>query len=186
MKFYEWLGELDAVQVRLPDRQFNGFWMVEGKPVIGWNEYLIGVYLCPETPVFDFGLARNAWPLFSPRMRTFIEDAIPDAIQFLPFRFQRPDGSGQIADYSVGQILLLVDCLDRTRTKVRNNWEPINGWGDFGTYRPMVVSRSLVGDNRLFRIKGCCRSIVIREELKNAIEDAGFQGQRFDYLECSE
>src|SRR5947209_6988856 len=99
MKYYEWLGELDAVEVRFPDLQFNGFWIVEGKPVIGWNEYLIAVYLCHETPVFDFGLAVPPWPLFSPRMRKFMETNVPGLIQFLPFRFQRPNGSGQTADY---------------------------------------------------------------------------------------
>jgi hypothetical protein len=76
--------------------------------------------------------------------------------------------------------------LDRGKTKVRNNWEPINDWGDFGTYRPLVVNRALIGDKRLFRIKGKCGSIVIREDLKDAIETAGFKGQRFDLLECSE
>jgi hypothetical protein len=186
MKYYEWLGEVDAVEIRFPDRQFNGFFMVEGQPVIGWNEYLIAVYLCAEIPVFDFGLAVPAWPIFSPRMRTFVESIAPRLIQFLPFRFQRPDGTGQVADYCVGQILKLVDCLDRAKTKVRNNWQPINDWGDFATYRPLVVSRVLIGEERLFRIKGKCGSIVIREDLKDAIENAGFKGQRFDLLECSE
>jgi len=186
MKYYEWLGELDAVEVRFPDLQFNGFWMVEGQPVIGWNEYLIAVYLCPNTPVFDFGLAGPAWPVFSPRMRRLMEGLAPGLIQFLPFRFQRPDGTGQITGYCVGQILNLVDCLDRVKTKVRKSWDPINDFGDFDTYRPLVVSRSLIGDERLFRIKGKCGSIVIREDLKKAIEDGGFKGQRFDLLECSD
>jgi hypothetical protein len=114
-----------------------------------------------------------------------MDGIVPGLIQFLPFRFQRPDGTGQVADYCVGQILNLLDCLDRARTKVRKNWEPINDIGDFDTYRPLVLSRSLIGDERLFRIKGNCRSIVIREDLKDAIENAGFEGERFDLLECS-
>jgi hypothetical protein len=178
MKYYEWLGELDAVEIRFPDFQFNGFWMLEGKPVIGWNEYLIAVYLCTETPIFNFGLAVPPWPMFSPQMRSLMENIASDLIQFLPFRFQRPDGTGQVTGYCVGQLLRLVDCLDRDRTKVRNNWEPINERGDFGTYRPIVLSRSLIGEESLFRIKGMCRSIVICEDLKKAIEDGGVKGQR--------
>lgn len=185
MKFYEWLGDLDSVEVQFPDRQFNGFWMVEGSPVIGWNEYLIAVYLCPQTPVFEFGLADNAWPIFSPGMRNLIEVIATGLIQFLPFRFQRPNGTDQVNSYYVGQVLTLVDCLDRKRTQVRKDWEPINEWGDFGTYRPFVLSRALIGDERLFRIRGNCRSIVIREDLKEAIENAGFCSQRFDLLECT-
>jgi len=186
MNYYEWLGELDAIEIRFPDRQSNGFWMVEGTPVIGWSEYLIAVYFCPDPPVFDFGLADNAWPVFSPQMRRLMEAIAPGLIQFLPFRFQRPDGTGQVTSYCVGQLLRRVDCLDRTRTKVRNNWQPVNSWGDLGIYRPIVVSRRLIGEERLFRIQGKCGSIVIREDIKDAIENAGFKGHRFDLLECTE
>ena len=186
MTYYEWLGEPDAVEIGFPDRQFNGFWMVEGEPVIGWNEYMIAVYLCADTPVFDFGLGVDGWPLFSPRMRNLMEDIAPGLIQYLPFRFQRPDGTGQVVGYYVGQMLRLVDCLDRVRTKVGNGWEPINNFGDFGTYRPFFISRHLTSDERLFRIRGNSQSIVIRQDLKQAIEEAGFRGQRFDLLECSE
>ena len=188
MKYYEWLGDLDSIEIRFPDRQFNGFFMVEGKPVIGWHDYLIAVYLCPDAPVFGFGLARNAWPVYSPKMRKLMEQVVPGVAQFLPFRFQRPDGTGQVAGYCVGQILKRIDCLDRNRTKVRQNWEPINEWGDFATYWPsgVVLNRSLIGEETLFRIKGHCRSIVIREDLKHAIENEGFMGQRFDLLDCSE
>ena len=182
MNYYEWLGELDSVEIRFPDLQFNGFSMVEGIPVIGWTEYLIAVYLCAEAPVFAFGMADTAWPVFSPGMRALMERLVPGVVQFLPFRFQRPDGSGQVVGYSVGQILKLVDCLDRSRTKVRKNWEPINERGDFDTLPPLVLKQSLIGAERLFRIKGDCRTIVIREDLKRSIEDAGFASQRFDLL----
>jgi len=126
------------------------------------------------------------WPIFSPAMHRLMDGLVPGLIQFLPFRFQRPDGTGQVAGHFVGQILCIVDCLDRAKTKVRSNWNPINEWGDFNTYRPLVVSRTLIGDKRLFRIKGNCLSIVIREDLKDEIEHAGFTGQRFDLLECTE
>jgi hypothetical protein len=118
-------------------------------------------------------------------MRQLMEEIVPDVIQFLPFRFQRPDGSGQVVGYCVGQILSLIDCLDRAKTKVRKNWEPINAFGDFSTYRPLILSRALIGDGRLFRINGDCGTIVIREDLKDAIEREGFKHQRFDLLECS-
>lgn len=185
MSYYEWLGELDSVEIGFPDRQFNGFWMVEGRPVIGWNEYMIAVYLCPETPVFEFGLSVDAWPVFSPRMRRLMEQVAPDLVQFLPFRFQRPDGTGQVVGYCVGQLLRLVDCLDRRRTKVRDDWKPINDSGDFAVYRPFVLSRALIGQEKLFRLKGMCGTIVIREDLRKAIEAAGFKDQRFDLIECS-
>ena len=146
---------------------------------------MIAVYLCENPPVFDFGLTCNGWPVFSPRMQSLIEDKAPGLVEFLPFRFQRPDGTGQVTGYCVGQILKLVDCLDRSRTKVRDNWEPLNSWGDFGTLRPFFLTRSLIGNEMLFRIKGKCGSIIIREDLKSIIENGGVGVQRFDLVDCS-
>lgn len=186
MNYYEWLGELDSAEINFPDLEFNGFWMVEGKPVIGWTDYMIAVYMCAATPRFEFGMALNSWPIFSPAMQALMERLTPGVIQFLPFRFQRLNGKDQVAGYCVGQILRVVDCLDRHRTQVDNNWQPINSYGDFGVLRPFVLSRSLIGDEKLFRIQGNCGRIVIREDVRHAIESAGFGGQRFDPVECSD
>lgn len=185
MNYYEWLGELDSAEINFPDLEFNGFWMVEGKPVIGWTDYMIAVYMCAATPRFEFGMALNSWPIFSPAMQALMERLTPGVIQFLPFRFQRLNGKDQVAGYCVGQILRVVDCLDRQRTSVRNNWEPINAGGDFGVMRPFALSRSGIGDEKLFRIQGKRGTIVIREDVRHAIESAGFSGQRFDLIECS-
>lgn len=186
MSYYEWWGELDAIEVRFPERSFNNYWMVEGRPVEGWNDKITAAYTTPSPPVFDFGLADNAWPIFSFRMCDFLENAIPDVIQFLPFRLQRPNGMGRIASYSVGQVLKCVDCLDRKRTQVRENWQPINEFGDFGTRHPIVLSRQLIGDGKLFRVIGNCGPIVVSDEIKKAIEKSGFREQRFDAVLCSD
>jgi len=85
----------------------------------------------------------------------------------------------------VYQFLRFIDCLDRKRTKVRNNWEPINDWGDFGVRRPVTLKRVLIGDEMLFRIKGYSVCIVIRSDLFEAMEQAGFQGQRVEPLRTS-
>ena len=183
MKYFEWWGELDSIEVRFSDRQFNGFWFVEGSPVVGWAEFIIAVYLCDDIPRFDFGIARNGWPIFSERMRDFLNGQCPGLVQFLPFRLQRPDGSAQTGRYSVGQVLRLVDCLDKERTKIRESWAPINEFGDFAVLRPLVLSSKIIGDHQLFRIKGHSGSVVIREDLKDAIEAAGFGLQRFDDIE---
>jgi hypothetical protein len=69
---------------------------------------------------------------------------------------------------------------------VQDGWKPINDRGDFGTLHPIVLSRRLIGEAMLFRIQGHCRTIVVSEDFKQAIEEAGFLGQRFDLLECSD
>jgi len=185
MNYFEWLGDLEAIDIRFPEMHFNGWWMVECLPVIGWRGDVLATYSPDDALAVSFGLSDNGWPVFSPRMRDFLDDAAPGLVQFLPFRLQRRDGSGEAFGYCVGQILRLVDCLDRKRTRVRKNWQPINERGDFGAYRPFVLDRSLAENERLFRLKGNRRSIVVRDDLKTAIEQAGFDGQRFDLLETS-
>ena len=186
MKYYEWWGEPNSVDVRFPHRHFNErWWMVEGQPVSDWQDSLTATYVWDDDLAFNFGLARNAWPVFSPELRSFFEDHKPGLIQFLPFQLQKPDGSSRVSGYSVGQILRLVDCLDRNRTQVEDDWEPVNSWGDFATLRPIVLSQPLIGDEVLFRIKGMCGSILIREDLKDLMENKAFKGQRFDFVECT-
>lgn len=184
--FYEWWGDLDAIHVRFPARHFKSWFMVEGRPVVGWDEGLLATYSSDDLLASNFGLADNSWPVCSRKMRGFLEKRAPGLVQYLPFRLKKLDSSRRLNGYCVCQVLRAIDCLDRKRTKVRKNWEPINDDGDFETVRPIVVSRRLIGDEYVFRIKGMCRSIVIREDLKDAIEDAGFKEQRFDLLECSE
>lgn len=183
MSYFEWWGEVGAIDIDFPEDDFQGWWMVEGRPVTEWDCTLQASYHGVELKSFHFGLADNGWPVFSQEMRRCLEKAARGLIQFLPFRLLVEYDGREVTTFCVGQVLSLVDCLDRRRTKVRNNWNPINSWGDFGTCRPIVLNEQLIGDNKLFRIKGHCRSIVVRQDLKEAIEQAGFKGQRFDPLD---
>jgi hypothetical protein len=111
-----------------------------------------------------------------------LRNEVPGVVQFLPFRLRKKDTFEEVTGYSVGQILSFVDCLDRKRTVVRNNWEPVNEFGDFAIRWPAVLNVALIGDERLFRIRGYSVCIVVRRDLKDTIEKSGFAGQRFDPL----
>jgi hypothetical protein len=52
-------------------------------------------------------------------------------------------------------------------------------------YRPIVLSEERIVDERIFRVMGMCGTIVVREDIKQAIEGAGFVGQRFDEVAVS-
>jgi len=184
MNYYQWLGQLSTIS--FPEDDFNGWWMVEGTEVEGWDERLIAVYPADEAPNFDFTEAMNSWPVFSSKMRGFLAKEAPGMIQFLPFRLQREDGTAEVLGFCVGQVLRVIDCLDRNRTKVANDWKPINEFGDYDTRGPLVLDRNLIGKERLFRIRGDCLHIVIREDLRDAIEGAGFAGHRFDLLDATD
>jgi hypothetical protein len=153
-KYFEWLGDPFAISIRFPARHFESWWMVEGEPVVGWQEVITATFSSDDVLESNFGFAVNGWHIASHDMRVFLEKHVPRLVQFLPFRLKKVDESCELKGRFVCQLLRLVECLDRTRTKVRDNWEPINEWGDFATLRPLVLDREMVGDQILFRIKG--------------------------------
>lgn len=64
MQYYEWWGQVDSIAVRFAERDFNGFWMVESRPVEGWDE-LSATYLEKEAPVL-ISVSRGMVGLFFP------------------------------------------------------------------------------------------------------------------------
>lgn len=185
MNYFEWIGDLNAIKIHFPERSFRDYWMVEGNPVIGWDENLTATYSCNNSPDFDFGLADNGWPVFSQRMRSVIEQYSSQLVQFLPFRLVYGINSKNASGYFVGQILKLVDCLDRVNTKVRNTWLPINEWGDYGTIHPIVIDNSKIKDVPIFRIYGKCITIVVREDIINLLKSLGINPRRHDIIDST-
>lgn len=187
MKYFEWLGDLNRIDITFPSSHFRErWWMAEGQHVEGWDPDLVAHYTVPEALEFNFGYAKNGWRLFSPAFRSWFDQLHDGLIQFLPFRLRlRENEVVESLGYCVGQILNLVDCLNRDRTTVRDNWKEINSIGDFGVIPPFALSKKLIGNHKLFRIKGKSISIVMREDLRQEMEDAGFTGQRFDDIEVT-
>jgi len=191
VRYFRWLGEITGVEFPQLDYK-ERWWMVECSPVDDWDGQVTGTYtpkrvgLKSREPQFNFGLALNSWPIFSTELKEFLEREAGGHIQFLPFQLRvgrwRPR---KMTGYFVGQFLRLVDCLDRKLTAVRDNWQPVNDYGDFGIRHPAVLSTAAIGGENLFRVLGYRVCIVIREDLKDAIEKHGFAPQRFDLMEAS-
>jgi hypothetical protein len=182
-KYYEWLPEPIGGDFEFPEDDFFRWRMVKGVPVIDWDRNVQAVHRGKKPVSFHFGLTNSLWLIFSAKMRKLLKRYVPEFVNVLPFRLVLQDGS-EVKAYGVGQ-LLLVDCLDRDRTKVKNNWMPVNDFGDVGAYDPIVLNRTLIADNVLFRVKGKCSMVVVRDDLKEIIEHAGFDGQRFNELEVT-
>jgi hypothetical protein len=164
--------------------------MHECTRVDNWRDELVGIYRpdlveLADNPSFNFGLALNSWPVVSRKMREYLEAHVPGAIQFLPFVLQALDPPRDFEGYCVAQVLRFVDCIDRKRTAVREDWQPVNSNGDFEIRWPVILEDRLIGQHKLFRIRGYSICIAISEELKESIQAAGFEGQRFDLLESS-
>lgn len=175
----DWLTR-DEFYIEFSRRDYNGFWMVEGATVPDWNPNLIGNFTTNDFLAVDYSLALNSWPVFSQRLRELIEQIAAGAIQFLPFRLLDRFGNHEVTGYYVGQILEIVDCLDRSRTKVANDdWTPINKYGSLRIREPFVLNKNLAAGHHLFRLLGCRARIVVSAEFKHAVEMANMLGIGF-------
>lgn len=149
----------------------------KGNELVGWNSRTEG--RCPDASfVVDFTTASGrTWPIFSARMKRFVEGLIPGDLQYLPFRLVNDPDKPKIPARTMylGNVLKVVDCMDRQRTNVRNDdWTPRPN-GMFEVRGPVWLRRSLIEDERFFVIDGT-PTMVVREDAKELIEAEGFRG----------
>jgi hypothetical protein len=156
----------------------RGFWFVEGFRIPDWDEReLTGS--CPngEDRSRDFMLAENGWPLFSDKLRSLIEYSFPNLIQFLPFTYASLNTP--IKRMYIGQLLTLVDALDREHTKVDDDdWTP-RANGTFRVQHPIVLKYRVVCEFPIMHVLGNPRPIYVRDDLKTLIEETNCSGVRF-------
>jgi hypothetical protein len=134
---------------------------------------------------FDLVVADNDWPVFSEKLKGFLEREVAGSIQFFPISLCRPDGSGVISDYCVGDLLKSVDCVDRSRTVSASDWVPVGRNESFQLRAPIILDPNLIGEERLFRVKGYSRPIVITDALKKALQVVGFRRHLFSPIQTS-
>jgi hypothetical protein len=159
--------------------------MMEAKPVESWDEQLTATYPAGEFVPLDYTVPWNAWPVISRRFRQFLEREVPGHVQYLPFRLRGADGKGEKKGYCVGQILRMVDCLDRKRTTIAGSWDAIDEGKSVQVRGPVVLERRKCARERFFRVAGYNICIVVRQDLKEAIEEAEFLGTSFRELDVS-
>ncbi len=191
MDYFIWTGDRSADpnvrhwHVQFPIWTMEEWTMREGKRVENWRDDILAQYPPFRVPT-DFPVVLSDWHVFSARLRRLIETQQPGDVQYLAFELRSSFRDGaQITGYSVANHLVLLDCMDRERSESYSNWEPVNPIGDFGVDEP-VLSLSRIGDHRLFRVKGDSGTVVIREDLKRCIEDAGMTGCVFERVSVSD
>ncbi len=151
----------------------------KGNEVTDWNPRTAG--RCPDASfVVDFTAASGrTWPIMSSRMKRLVEEICPGDIQYLRFRLVNDPGKPRIAARTMylGNVLTIVDCIDRNRTKVSNDdWTPRPN-GQLEVRGPIWMKRSAIADKRFFRIY--FPPMLVREDVKELIDAEGFRGVAF-------
>jgi Immunity protein family (Imm11) len=124
----------------------------------------------------DFSIAEVA-PVVHIRIASILAEMAPTEVQLIPVEIDsHPD------QYCLLNTLRLVKCVDDDRSEVYY-WKPEDGEperpGKYVSVFGLRIDPSKVGDARVFRPWGWEITLIVSEDIKDALERAGMTGARF-------
>jgi hypothetical protein len=126
----------------------------------------------------DFSLAAFGAPVVSSRVASIFADLAPEDVQTWPVEIE-----GQPDQFSVLVAAKLIRCIDDKASEKVRLWTPQDGRPEkVGMYRDvwgMRIAPSQVGDAKVFRPWGWVITLIVREEIKDALERIGAIGTKF-------
>jgi hypothetical protein len=126
----------------------------------------------------DFSWALLSVPVVHVKVASMLAERAPGDVQLIPAEI-----AGQPEQYLVLVATRLIRCIDEEASKVRF-WKPEHGVPDkVGKYMGMDrlrIDKGRVGKAGVFRPEGWEVALLVSEEIKNAIEDMGVTGARFE------
>lgn len=162
-----------------PDDMPNLHFPVDGLP-LGSSTYQYVFDMAADVPgivVPDVINNTFGYTLISARMRQFLEDRAGAGIEYVPFRLRNHKGRFVDAELYIANVLGSVDCVDRSRTAGRD--DPVNP-GRYSKITRLVFDPSrLDPELNLFRLAVRPKYLVLREDLKAAMEAEGLTGAAF-------
>ncbi|MFP2932108.1 imm11 family protein [Pyxidicoccus sp. 3LG] len=129
------------------------------------------------TPL-DFSLTGLAVPIVHVRVARLLAELAPEETQSFPVEIQ-----GQAEQFCVLVATKTIRCIDNAASKEVELWTPEDGRPEkVGQYRDvygMRIDPSKVGDARVFRTWGWTVALIVREDIKDALERIGATGLSF-------
>jgi len=159
----------------------------QGQPVDPWQFFkgrrlelqeTIRFPVKPAGQALDFTWAAFSIPVVHERFVQLLQRLRVADVQLIPAQVEAPSGP-----YFILNALRIIRCIDDARSTEVQYWKPEDGQPEkVGEYRSVVGMRidpARVGDARIFRPRGWDVALIVSEDLKRAIEAAGFSGARF-------
>ncbi|MBZ4419103.1 imm11 family protein [Myxococcus sp. RHSTA-1-4] len=133
----------------------------------------------PDGTTLEFTLASSAIPVVHERVVQLFERLGIEEVQFIPVKV-----AGHEGPYFILNTLRTIRCIDDARCLEVQYWKPEDERPDkSGQYRVvsgMRIDPAKVGDARIFRPWGWTVALVVSEDLKDAMEEAGLTGTKFE------
>lgn len=188
MRFYRWTASSEgnsvvrSLLVRGWEDTFELKWRLEAGCSLSeaeWDADAVA-YWEEGTPLTDLPFTVPDFELHSPRLTALFKRlALAGDVQYLRVLVKGDRTGQEVADYSVANYLRRVPCLDLERsvyTLFGPDWiRPEQRGLVAGVLRP-VLRKDMLVEERLFRVDECEAIVVINEDVKQAIEEAGITG----------
>jgi hypothetical protein len=128
--------------------------------------------------VLDLNYGGIASPVVHVRAAAVFAELAPEDVQLFPVSIQ-----GQPEQFCILVATRLLRCIDAAACKEVEYWTPEDGRPEkVGEYRDvdgMRIDASQVGDAKVFRTWGWSIALIVREDIKDALERMGATGMRF-------
>jgi hypothetical protein len=127
----------------------------------------------------DFSRAAFAAPVVHARVASVLSELAPEEVQTLPVEIE-----GQSEQFFILVATKLIRCIDDKACKQVLKWMPEDGYpekvGEYRNVRGMRIDASQVGDAKVFRAWGWPIVLIVREEIRAALERLGATGTKFE------
>ena len=199
MRYYEWAANSEEncivrdFQVRGWDDEFKLIWRLEEGCPLSENEWDLDAvaYWAEDAPLTDLPFTVPDLVLCSPRLKDLLEGlGLGSDIQFLPIRVIGEKSGREVGIYYVANFLRRIPCLNLEHSiygRYGDHPEDFQAFPEkIGQIRHVwkaVLRREAIGDARLFRVDEWEYIVVIREDVKRAMEETGITGCWFQELE---
>jgi hypothetical protein len=112
------------------------------------------------------------------RVASVFAEKAPDDVQLIPV-----DVEGQPDQYLILVATRLIRCIDEQASRIEL-WTHEDGVphkvGQYFSVRDLRIDKTKVGGTRVFRLEGWRSSLIVSEEIKDALERMGATGARFE------
>ena len=158
------------------NRKVSDWDFKKGKPVQVEGPLKIPIKL--KGRPLDYSWAGVMIPVFHVKVTSIFSERAPSDVQLIP-----ADIEGQPEPYFVLVATRLIRCIDETASRVRF-WKPEHGVPEkVGHYIGMDrlrIDKTQVGNAKVFRPEGWPVALLLSEDIKDALEQMGATGTRFE------
>lgn len=200
MRYFRWaqgstdpgqaLGLYEAWYLNIVLAKHNQWDLMAGRRIDDWDPEVIA-YQEGGTVQVDFPFTSPDLPVHSPKLRWIVEHHALSEVQYLPLRILHQNDQNEVEGYCIANYLTIVDCVDRERAAYEI-WTEDNllYWekrphllGTFRDITKLVLNSRRISNLSVFRLWGWEMVVIVREDLKQAIEAAALTGCRFTEIE---